>query len=139
MLPVSCYGLDGPAAFCRRFLVPALCRLQSEVQRGTPPSLNLATLSFTATGSHHFHWADEQMVFWHWQTIGRWLHLCDFCHSFDPLLKMSDLSVEVEKGGGVGRRLWPFVSRTLVSMCLDGRATLSIKAKEGAGSIKTGH
>lgn len=37
------------------------------------------------------------MVPWHWQTIGRWLHLCDFCDSFDPPLKMSDLYREVEE------------------------------------------
>lgn len=69
----------------------------SETFKEGPPFLNLATLSSKATGSHHFHWAYEQMVRWQWQTIGRWLHLCGSCCFFDPLVKMSDLSMEVDR------------------------------------------
>lgn len=138
MLPVSCYCLDGPAALCRLFLVPTLPPAVRSSKRN-PPCLNLATLSSMATGSHHFHWADEQMVPRHWQPIGRWLHLCDFCHSFDPLLKMFDLSMEMEKWAELDEGCGHLSHELLFSMCLDGRTTWSIKAKEGAGSINTGH
>lgn len=93
--PATAWTGRQPSAAAFSFQHSPACR--QKFKEG-PPFLNLTTLSSMATGSHHFHWAGEQMVLWHWQTIGHWLHLCDFCHSFDPLLKMSDLSMEVEKG-----------------------------------------
>lgn len=89
--PATAWTGQQPSATAFSFQHSPAC---SQKFKEGPPFLNLATLSSMATGSPHFHWADEQMVLWHWQTIGQWLHLCDFC---DPPLKMSDLSMEVEK------------------------------------------
>lgn len=113
-------------------------RLQSEVQRGTP-----------MLKSRHF------VFHGHWKPplpLGGWadgpLALADDRPLAAPLWFLSLLWPAFEnvwsvygggEGGGFGRRLWPFVSQPLVFMCLDGRTIWSTKAKEGAGSIKTGH